>query len=217
MRNNNLFVSNYKKWRRSFLIEVMEWIFTFLITVVVSLFILGNVFSITGIKGRSMEPNFFEGERIFNYKLGYYFSAPKSGEVVILSKSKSKKGIILNPINEGKDIIDNITQRIKKSTDIEVKYIIKRVIGVAGDTIDIKDGFVYVNGERLEENYIKGQTFENSDFTYPVIIPENKVFVLGDNRENSLDSRELGLIDNDQVKGKAVFKLWPINSFGKVE
>ena len=81
-----------------------------------------------------------------------------------------------------------------------MKYIVKRVIGLPGDTIDIKDGYVHLNGNRLEENYVKGQTFERLGLSYPITIPENKVFVLGDNREVSLDSRDLGLISYDQIK-----------------
>ena len=98
-----------------------------------------------------------------------------------------------------------------------MKYIIKRVIAVSGDTLDIKDGYVYRNGKKLEEDYIKGQTFERSDFSYPLTVPEDHVFVLGDNRENSLDSRIIGLIEHDQVKGKVVFRLWPFSRIGKVK
>jgi len=209
---NNLFVTKSK--RKSILTEIIEWIKTFVITFILLLFIFGNVFSTTGIKGPSMEPNFFEGERVFIYNLGYYFSEPKRGDVVVLSKHYSEKGLIINTITVAKDLINNISNMIKK--EIEVKYIVKRVIGLPGDTIDIKDGYVYLNGNRLEENYVKGQTFERLGLSYPITIPENKVFVLGDNREVSLDSRDLGLISYDQIKGKVTFRLLPISRFGKI-
>lgn len=205
----------YKKQKKNFLKEVFEWIITFGITIVVTLFILGNVFSLTEIDGRSMEPTFLDGERVINYKLGYNFAEPKRGEIIILNKLDSRKGIIINTINEAKDIIDNIVNRITKKE--EVKYIVKRVIGVSGDIIDIKDENVYLNGKKLQESYIKGQTFEYSDFSYPLIVPENSVFVLGDNREYSLDSRHLGLIDYGQIKGKVSFRLFPFARFGKVD
>lgn len=205
----------YKKQKKNFLKEVFEWIITFGITIVVTLFILGNVFSLTEIDGRSMEPTFLDGERVINYKLGYNFAEPKRGEIIILNKLDSRKGIIINTINEAKDIIDNIVNRITKKE--EVKYIVKRVIGVSGDIIDIKDENVYLNGKKLQESYIKGQTFEYSDFSYPLIVPENNVFVLGDNREYSLDSRHLGLIDYGQIKGKVSFRLFPFARFGKVD
>lgn len=211
---NNLSITSYKKANKSFLREVLEWIMTIGITIIVTLFVLGNIFSMTEVNGESMEPTFVDGEKIFIYKLGYSFSQPKAGEIAILSKSESKKGIIINTITEGKDIIDNIYSKITKN--IEVKYIIKRVIAVPGDVVDIKDGYVTVNGQKLEESYVRGQTFENSNFSYPLTIPENKVFVLGDNRENSTDSRILGLIDYEQIKGKVVFRLWPVKRVGKI-
>lgn len=211
---NNLSITSYKKANKSFLREVLEWIMTIGITIIVTLFVLGNIFSMTEVNGESMEPSFADGEKIFIYKLGYSFSQPKAGEIAILSKSQSKKGIIINTITEGKDIIDNIYSKITKN--IEVKYIIKRVIAVPGDIVDIKDGNVTVNGQKLEESYARGQTFENSNFSYPLTIPENKVFVLGDNRENSTDSRILGLIDYEQIKGKVVFRLWPVKRIGKI-
>ncbi|WP_256312233.1 signal peptidase I [Tissierella carlieri] len=211
---NNLSITSYKKANKSFLREVLEWIMTIGITIIVTLFVLGNIFSMTEVNGESMEPTFVDGEKIFIYKLGYSFSQPKAGEIAILSKSESKKGIIINTITEGKDIIDNIYSKITKN--IEVKYIIKRVIAIPGDVVDIKDGYVTVNGQKLEESYVRGQTFENSNFSYPLTIPENKVFVLGDNRENSTDSRILGLIDYEQIKGKVVFRLWPVKRVGKI-
>lgn len=205
----------HKGTKKSFNKELLEWMATMGITTLAALFILGNVFSLTEIEGKSMEPTFSGDERVFNYKLGYNFIEPKRGEIIILNKLESRKGIIINIINEAKDIINNISNRITKKE--EVKYIIKRIAAIPGDAIDIKDGNVYLNGKILGEKYIKGKTFEYSDFSYPLIVPENKVFVLGDNRENSLDSRRLGLIDYEQIKGKVTFKLWPFEKFGKVD
>lgn len=213
MRSSNL--KFHKKPKKRFLKETIEWIVTFGITILVVLFILGNVFSLTQIDGKSMEPTLLDGERVVNYKLGYNFTQPQLGEIIILNKLESKKGIIINTINEGKDIIDNIYNRITKQE--KVKYIVKRVIGLPGDTIDIKNGNVYFNGKKLEESYIKGQTFEDSNFLYPLIVPDNQVFVLGDNREHSLDSRQIGIIDYEQIKGKVKIRLFPFSRFGKID
>lgn len=213
MRSNT--TRSHRTTKKSFNKELLEWIITFGITIVVTLFISGNAFSLTQIDGRSMEPTFLDGEMVINYKLGYNFTEPKRGEIIILNKLEGKKGIIINTINEAKDIIDNIVNRITKKK--EVKYIVKRIIGVSGDIIDIKDENVYLNGKKLQESYIKGPTLEYSDFSYPLIVPENSVFVLGDNREYSLDSRHLGLIDYGQIKGKVRFRLFPFTRFGKVD
>lgn len=215
MKTNIIKKSQYRKQKKPLIRNIIEWIITFGITVIVALFMLGNIFSITLIEGVSMEPTLHNKDTVFNYKLGYLISEPKMGDVVILNKDESSNGIVYNTLNEGRDIIKNLFNRI--NNEKEVKYIIKRIMAVPGDVLDIKDGNVYINGNKLEENYIKGKTYELIETTYPITIGENQVFVLGDNRINSLDSRVLGLIDFEQVKGKAIFRIWPIDRIGKVK
>ena len=91
---------------------------------------------------------------------------------------------------------------------------IKRVIGLPGDTIEIKDNVLYVNGNIYEEEYLdEGLDYPDfflSDLGYDTI-PEDMYLVLGDNREDSLDSREIGLISKDNINGKIVLRIWPLN------
>ena len=91
---------------------------------------------------------------------------------------------------------------------------IKRVIGLPGDTIEIKDNVLYVNGNIYEEEYLDEDLeypdFFLSDLGYDTI-PEDMYLVLGDNREDSLDSREIGLISKDNINGKIVLRIWPLN------
>jgi Peptidase S26. len=82
--------------------------------------------------------------------------------------------------------------------------------------VDIKDGHVYLNGEILDEPYAKGITYEGS-MELPVTVGESQLFVMGDNREHSFDSRDFGLIDISHVEGKVVFRLYPFNKIGKVK
>lgn len=162
-----------------------------------------------------MEPTFIENDRVVVYKLGFLFSEPEKGDIVILNRAIDKKGIIKNMINEAKDIYSNIKSRF--TDEIEKNNLIKRVIGVEGDIINIKNGNLYINNELQKEPYIKESTPAKSSIKYPLEVPEGKVFVLGDNREYSLDSRDFGLIDVEQVKGKVIFRVSPFSRFGKVQ
>jgi len=91
---------------------------------------------------------------------------------------------------------------------------IKRVIGLPGDTIEIKGHQTYVNGEPIDEPYLLEAA--NEDFG-PVVVPEGHLFVMGDNRNNSDDSRKWGFLPIENVSGKALFCYWPLNHFGKIE
>lgn len=209
-----LFKSNYQE-KDNFFKVISEWVSTIFITVLVALFITSNIISTTQIKEQSMEPSFKENDKLIIYKLGYNFKGPNRGDVIILNKNPAEKGIFINMINEGKDIIENIKYRF--TGIIEKKNLIKRVVAIPGDQVNIKNGLVYVNGE-VESGYqFQGKTYVNSDLVFPLEIPENSVFVLGDNRENSLDSRGLGLIDYSQIKGKALLRFWPIDRIGKID
>ncbi len=98
------------------------------------------------------------------------------------------------------------------------KPYIKRIIGLPGETVEVRDGFVYIDGERLDEPYIEGGiTTCNQRDCDPVLVEEGQVFVMGDNRQNSSDSRVFGPVEVDSVQGKAWIVYWPISEFGPVE
>jgi signal peptidase I len=129
----------------------------------------------------SMEPNFSEGDRVVVNKAVYWFGDPQRGDVIIFE----------NPNNESEDYI-------------------KRVIGIPGDTVEIKDQAVYVNGTRLEEPYIMAPPIRGMA---AVMVPENSYFVLGDNRNNSQDSRSGWFVTKDEIHGKAWLISWPPDSW----
>ena len=132
---------------------------------------------ISRVQMTSMVPTFKEGNIVLVDKVLYKNSSPQRNDIVIV------------------DYVD----AAKKET-----YIIKRVIGIGGDHIDIKDNQVYLNGKLLEEDYINGVMTNNEDMS--IDIPEGKVFVMGDNRNNSLDSRRLGYFDfKEDVVGEVFF------------
>lgn len=153
------------------------------IAVFIILFLIIYVVSITQVVGNSMN------------------STLKDGDVLVLSKAHYK----IFDIKRG-DII---------SLDYaDTKYLIKRVIGLPGDDVDIIDNQLYINNELYEEDYLDSDlvydNFSLQDLGYTTI-PEDMYLVLGDNREDSLDSREIGLISKDEINGKIVLRIWPIN------
>ena len=144
------------------------------------------------VRGDSMLPHLKDKEMLLLSKISYRLSSIKRFDVVVLDESK---------------------------IDSDDKLIIKRVIGLPGDYIEYKDDVLYINGKEVKENYDRDVT---EDFKLESIcacskIPEDKYLVLGDNRGISKDSRYIGLIDKKYIKGKAVFRLFPLNKMSKVK
>ena len=96
--------------------------------------------------------------------------------------------------------------------EIEDEIIIKRIIGMPNDTVEIKNGKIYVNDEEIEEEYAYGQTSDYDKIT----LGDDEYFILGDNRPISKDSRYFGPVKKDEIIGKVIFRLWPINKFGTI-
>ena len=129
-----------------------------------------------------MEPNFVEGEWLLASKASYWFGEPERGDVIIL----------------------------EPPFDTEEVYI-KRLIGLPGDTIEVKDGAVYIDGTALEEPYIK----EVPAYTFPLTeLGEDEYFVLGDNRNHANDSHSGWTISREDIIGKAWFSYWPLSEWG---
>ncbi len=100
------------------------------------------------------------------------------------------------------------------------KVLVKRAIAFEGDWVDIsEDGELYINGELQAEPYVEEQALGTSDITYPYQVPEERYFVMGDDRAVSVDSRSstIGCVAQEQVVGKIVFRIWPLNKIGPVE
>ncbi len=173
--------------------EVLEWIKAIAIALVLVILIRWLLFKPFIVDGPSMQPNFHTGERVIVNEVLYDIRSPQRGEV-----------IVFHVPSEGRDFI-------------------KRVIGVAGDTVKVEGDVVTVNGEPVNETYIQGaidaahnnnalynnKNFPNEDFTDGTV-PEGHVFVMGDNRSDSTDSRMIGYVPLGDIVGRADLIFWPV-------
>jgi len=133
-------------------------------------------------------------------------------------------GNSMSPTLQNQDIVVSVKTGELQQGDICCLYynnhiLVKRVIGVAGDVIVMnEDGEVFVNGIRLEEPYIQEKALGDCDIEFPLTVPEQTVFVLGDNRSTSVDSRNslIGCVAVEEIVGKILFRVWPLESFGSV-
>ncbi len=182
--------------------DFLEIVETMLISVFVVLLLFTYLIRPVTVDGRSMNPTLLHGDKLVMYRLFYQ---PQQGDIVVVH---NHEGHILdgnnNVVSSGFSLNENI---------------IKRVIAVEGQTITVDEtaGLVYVNGVALQEDYINESTLTNDGaFVYPITIPEGYVFVMGDNRNHSTDSRSsaVGLIAVEDVLGKAFFRYGPFSDIG---
>jgi len=161
--------------------EIKDWVISIVVAVVLAFFIRYFIVELYLVDGPSMRPTLLSQERLVVNKFIYRFRAPERGEVLIFRY----------PQDQSRDFI-------------------KRVIAIPGDTIEIKDGRVFVNQQLMNEPYILSQTRGD----YPLsTVPEGTIFVMGDNRNNSEDSRfaDVGFVPFSLIKGKAVMVFWPFD------
>lgn len=133
-------------------------------------------------------------------------------------------GSSMTPTLRDGDIVVSLKQTELEECDVVAFYynnkiLVKRVIATSGEWVDIdEDGTVYVNGHALDEPYVQNKSIGDCDIKLPYQVPDEKIFVLGDHREVSVDSRSkaIGCVGEEQLVGKLVLRIWPLNSFGKI-
>lgn len=204
-KGKDLLTLNTKDTNKSKIIlkEIREWIIYLSLAFFIVLFLNSEVFSITQVSGSSMENTLEDGDKLFLDKISYNFSNPEVGDNIVFLEGEIPKGIGHRLINVIKDILRKFQGNPRRNR------LVKRVVGIPGDKIEIKDGQVYRNEKLLDEDYIKGITMGKA-LEYPIVVPEGQLFVMGDNRENSRDSRMFGFVDYRSVEGKIRYKVWPL-------
>lgn len=164
-----------------------DWVDALVYALIAIVLIFTLVIRMTGVVGTSMVPTLQDGDKLIISNLT---SAPKPGDIVVVTKKSFRD-----------------------------EPIVKRVIATAGQTVlmDYDEGKVYVDG--VEEHFVNTATTRRGDLEFPLYVPEGFIFVLGDNRNGSTDSRfsEVGLIDERMVLGKALFRVFPLNSIGTID
>ncbi|MBH1940183.1 signal peptidase I [Mobilitalea sibirica] len=200
--------------KKKLLKEIASWVILFFIAFSIAFLFSSKAYAKVIVKERSMENTLFENQHMMVDIIGYSFKGPQRGDIVTFFTNE-EKGNLLNDLQR---YIDGIECRFDKNKDYDELHerYVKRVIGIEGDVIDIQHGSVYVNGEKIEEDYAIGETLAR-EVQLPIKVGKDKLFVLGDNREVSIDSREFGLIDVNQIEGKVILRVYPFKSVGKVK
>ncbi|MBQ8540245.1 MAG: signal peptidase I [Clostridia bacterium] len=173
--------------------EIFEWVMCIVIAVAVAMFIKTFIMTVAKVDGESMLDTLHDQERLIAWKLGY---EPENNDVIIFQP--------------------------RESTPQSRKFFVKRVIATENQSVEINynENAVYVDGVKIDEPYIYEEmldiSFGSTDYW---VVPEDHVFVMGDNRNNSRDSRSdsVGFVNCDSIEGKVVFRFWPLNKMGIVK
>lgn len=215
----------------SYVKEIIEWIVCILIAVVLALLVRYYIGTPTIVQQTSMLPTLEPNERLWLNRVGRTFKKmPERGDIITfeapsVTRVKESDVDLENPVA----IYDNETQGLwKKFTYYVLEQgktsYIKRVIALPGEYVEIKDGAVYIDGVKLEEDYLPDGVVTdllqgNDEYGYfnNFTVPENCVFALGDNRAGSKDCRSFGCIPLEKIEGTVAFRFWPLSKFGGVE
>lgn len=166
--------------------EVFHLLFYIILVFLTTFVIINYVGQRTVVQGQSMENTLFDHDNLIIDKLSYHFVNPKRFDIIVFPIRTSEK------------------------------YYIKRVIGLPGETVQIKEGNIYINSELLKEDFGKEIINFGGTASVPITLKEDEYFVLGDNRNHSSDSRDpdVGVISEDAIIGKAWVRIWPLKRLG---
>ncbi|WP_154517642.1 signal peptidase I [Velocimicrobium porci] len=178
-----------KEQKKKKIVSVLRELLIYAIIVVVCIFIIPRyVIQRTIVSGSSMENTLFSDDNLLVEKVSYHFVDPKRFDVVVFYPYGRAAG----------------------------EYYVKRVIGLPGETIQIKGNDIYINGKKIEEHYGKDPITYQGIASEPLKLGDDEFFLMGDNRKVSFDSRyeEVGPVHRDLLEGKAIIRIWPLKDFG---
>jgi signal peptidase I len=167
--------------------EILSWVKVILSALLIAIVLRTFIFQMALVNQISMEPTLHEGQMLVISKISYFVGDPQRGQIIVL-----------------KDEVEN-------------KLLIKRVIGLPGEVVQLKDGKVYINSKELQPDYTNFPTYAYTKEEWK--LPEGEYFALGDNREHSRDSRDesVGPVNRKNIIGRAVFRIWPFNKLGALK
>lgn len=214
---------------KSTLREIIEWLICIIIAVALALLVRYYIGTPTIVQQTSMYPTLKENDRLWLNRWGRTTKKlPQRGDIITFEAPSVMRTTEIdynNPIAEyeyePKSLLDKFSYYVLETGK---KSYIKRVIALPGEYVEIKNGGVYINGEKLQEDYLADgvitdvvQGTRDDIFFTNFTVPENCVFALGDNRPGSTDCRAFGCIPLEKIEGTVAFRFWPTSKFGGVE
>lgn len=214
-------VEEVKEKTRSVLREVLDWVICFAVAFVAYLLINYFLICAPTVKQASMYPTIQNGEKVITIRPWLRGSKFNYGDIITFEAPIDNKLYLDTDETLYTAQYENytgLTLFLYEFLDVNKVSYIKRVIGLPGDHIVIKDGNVYRNDELIEESYIREAVTGSQEEEYSdVIVPEGTLYVMGDNREQSKDSRSFGCIPYERVNGYLVCRIWPLNKLGGIK
>lgn len=211
--------------RESKIRDILEWFFCIAIALIIAILFRYYIGTPTIVKQPSMYPTLKENQRLWLNRWGRTTKElPKKGDIItfeapsktILTEEEKNDSIKARYQKEPKGLINKFTYHVLELN--KVSYI-KRVIALPGEHIVIKNGKVYINDQELKESYLQSGviTDNGKGICTDLIVPENCVFAMGDNRSQSTDCRCFGCIPIEKIESKVWIRIWPLNLFGKID
>ncbi|AVM67847.1 signal peptidase I [Lachnospiraceae bacterium oral taxon 500] len=193
-------------WKR----EILDLIKVIVIALLITNFLNIFVFTLSQVRQSSMETTLIGGDQLIVEKLSYAFGNPETGDIIVFIKDPVDPSIGARFVRLYQDMAAKFFRR-----EVNTR-LVKRVIGLPGDEINIRDGKVFVNGKELAEDYAQQPTYPKDSIQYPFTVPDGQYFVIGDNRGMSYDSRDFGCIKREQIEGRVWIRFWPLGKLGGV-